>query len=382
MTAWQDGFRQVAGQIAPRASHFLRWWRTSLLAWLPLRWQWALGWAPARLLLQVEGDVLLLIREVGSQRIDAGRLPWPCQATALSQVLEPRLHRLPRFWLIAADQVLQRTLRLPSAAAERLHDVMAFEIDRQTPFTVEQVSFDVRALGVVSPDQLEAELVVLPRARLEQWQQSVGSWAGVVGGIDVVGADGAPLQVNLLPVTQRQRTRNPQLRAELLSGCAAIVLLLLGGSQLLDNREQAADALRADVERSARNARGVAEERTQLQALVDGAAFLDQQRAQRPAMLALWNELSRLLPDGTYLEKMGVESNQLQLIGLSREANQLVPLLQASALWQRVNLTGVLQADGSAGGRDRFTLTAELRPAAVVAAPAKEAADAEAPPRP
>ncbi|GAB3059339.1 PilN domain-containing protein [Stenotrophomonas tumulicola] len=383
MTAWQDGFRQVAGQVAPRAGHFLRWWRGSLLAWLPLRWQWALGWAPARLLLQVKGDVLLLTREVGSQRIEAGRLPWPCEATALSQVLEPRVHRLPRFWLIAADQVLRRTLRLPSTAAERLHDVMAYEIDRQTPFTAEQVSFDVRPLGLVSPEQLEAELVVLPRVRLEQWQQSVGSWADAVGGIDVLGEDGSPLQVNLMPMAQRQRTGNPQLRVELLLACAAVVMLLLAGSQLLDNREQAADALRGDVERSARNARGVADERAQLQALVDGAAFLDQQRAQRPAMLSLWNELSRLLPDGTYLEKMGVEGNQLQLIGLSREANQLVPLLQGSALWQRVNLTGVLQADGSAGGRDRFTLTAELRPVAAVATvPAKEAADADATHRP
>jgi len=50
------------------------------------------------------------------------------------------------------------------------------------------------------------------------------------------------------------------------------------------------------------------------------------------------------------------------LIGLSREASQLVPLLQDSPLWRKVNLTGVLQADGGAAGRDRFTLTAELQP--------------------
>ena len=98
----------------------------------------------------------------------------------------------------------------------------------------------------------------------------------------------------------------------------------------------------------------------------------------------LWNELTRLLPDGTYLEKLSVEGDSLQLIGLSREASQLVPLLQDSPLWRKVNLTGVLQADGGAAGRDRFTLTAELQPlpgatpAAPAAAPAAEGADGNA----
>ncbi len=389
MTAWQDGFRQVAGQLAPRAGHFLRWWRTSLLAWLPARWQWALGWAPARLLLQVEQDHLRLIREVDNLRTDVAQLSWPCDVAALAQVLEPRLHRLSRFWLLPADQVLRRTLRLPAAAADRLRDVLAFEIDRQTPFNASQVTFDVRSLDTISAEQFDAELVVLPLARLEQWRHAVGSWADAVSGVDVMDASGTPLQVNLLPVAQRQRTRNPQRRMELLLAFATVVMLVLAGGKLLDNRERAADVLRSEVERNARSARGVADERAQLQALVDGASFLEAQRAQRPPTLAVWNELSRLLPDGTYLEKMGMEKDQLQLIGLSREANQLVPLLQPSPLWQRVNLTGVLQADGTAGGRDRFTMTATLRPMAApsgtTSAPAidaKEAADADATDRP
>jgi general secretion pathway protein L len=63
------------------------------------------------------------------------------------------------------------------------------------------------------------------------------------------------------------------------------------------------------------------------------------------------------------------------LIGLSREASQLVPLLQDSPLWRKVNLTGVLQADGATSGRDRFTLTAELQPLPGAMPPAKEVAD-------
>ena len=372
MTAWQHGFRQVGAQLMPRASAFLRWWRDALLAWLPARWQWALGWAPARLLLRQCGDTLRMERDIGGETTLVGTLPWPCQPTALAAALEPRLQRLPRYWVLDAGEVLRRTLRVPAAATGRLRDVMGYEIDRQTPFAVDQVTYDVRVLGPPSGDHLQAELVVMPRQRLEQWQQAVGNWADAVSGIDVVDAAGAPLHVNLLPPGQRQRIRNPQLRLELLLAAAAAVMLMLAGNQLLHNRERAVDELRTDVERSARNARGVANERARLQTLVDGAAFLDSEHVKRPTMLALWNELSSLLPDGTYLEKIGVENQQVQLIGLSREANQLVPLLQASPLWQRVNLTGVLQADGTAGGRDRFTLTAELRPLATPLPAAKK----------
>lgn len=366
----------MTAQIAPRAGHFLHWWRSSLLAWLPERWQWALGWAPARLLLLQQGDQLHLEREIGTQRVRVASLPWPCQPAAMAGALPPRLQRLPRYWLFDGGQVLRRTLRVPAAAAGRLLDVMGFEIDRQTPFTADQVTHDVRVLGDAGAGQLDVELVVLPRVRLEQWQQAVGSWADALSGIDVRDPSGNPLKVNLLPMPLRRHARNPQLRLELLLAMATLVMLLLAGNQLLHNRGQAADELRAEVERTARSARGVADERARLQALVDGARFLDGERAKRPTMLAVWNELSRKLPDGSFLEKIGVENQQVQLIGLSREANQLVPLLQESALWQRVNLTGVLQADGTAGGRDRFTLTAELRPAAAVTN--EGAADADA----
>lgn len=385
MTAWQEGIRQVAGQFTPRASRFLRWWRDSLRSWLPLRWQWALGWSPARLLLRLDEDALLAYSDVAGSDSGAIRLPWPCPPAALEAALPPRLRRLPRFWLLPVAQVLQRRMRLPAAAAGRLHDVVGFEIDRQTPFSADQVVYDVRVLGPVGTAQLEVELVVLPRRQLDQWQEQAGEWATVLAGLDVLAAPGSddagvPLRVNLLPPAQRHRSADPQRRRDLLLLATAVVLLGLAGGRILDNRQEAANGLRAQVQDHSRQARAVSDQRAELQALVDGARFLEERRARQPSSLQVWNELSRLLPTGTYLEKIGIENGTVQLIGLSREASQLVPLLQPSPLWQRVNLTGVLQAD-QAAGRDRFTLTAELKAPAPAQAN-KEAAHADRTDRP
>ena len=78
------------------------------------------------------------------------------------------------------------------------------------------------------------------------------------------------------------------------------------------------------------------------------------------------DELSRRLPDGSYLEKLAIEDERLTLIGLSNEAAALVGRLQDSQLWRLPALSGALQPD-PASGRDRFTLTAELAPAAPAA---------------
>lgn len=385
MTAWRDSLVRAQGQLAPGVGNALRWWRRSLLAWLPERWQWALGWSRARLLLQQHGDQLRVLRDTGTgtdgdMLLD---LPWPQTPAALERHLDARLRTLPRHWLLPASSALRRPLRLPAAAAPRLRDVVGFEIDRQTPFEPSQVSFDVRQLGAQDDGQLQVELVVIPRLVLEQWAQQVGPWAQALAGIDVADGSGRPLGVNLLPLEQRQTVRDPMRRWNLLLGAATLVLLALAGQQMLDNRQAAADALREQVNAAARDARQIAAERQQLQTLVEGAAFLEQKRTAHASTVELWNELTRLLPDGTYLEKLSVEGDALQLIGLSREASQLVPLLQDSPLWRKVNLTGVLQADGGVGGRDRFTLTAELQPlpgavAPAAAAPAAEVADGNA----
>ncbi|MEN5101335.1 PilN domain-containing protein [Stenotrophomonas sp. TWI809] len=375
MTAWRDSLVRARGRLSPGVGSSLRWWRQSLLAWLPVRWQWAMGWSRSRLLLQRDGEVLRLQRQTGEQIEAIAELPWPVSPDTLDTVLDARLRSLPRHWLLPAGSVLRRPLRLPAAAAERLRDVVGFEIDRQTPFDASQVSYDVRELGALPDGQLQVELVVIPRVQLEQWAQQAGPWAQAVAGVDAVDATGQPLDVNLLPVAQRQPYRDPMARWNWLLAVGAVVLLALAGHQLIDNRQAAADQLREQVDAAARDARRVAAERQQLQSLVEGAAFLEGKRSEHASTVEIWNELTRLLPDGTYLEKMSIEGTTLQLIGLSREASQLVPLLQDSPLWRKVNLTGVLQADGATSGRDRFTLTAELQPLPGAMPPAKEVAD-------
>lgn len=371
MSGWRENLGRIGVRLAPGAEGLLAWWRRSLLAWLPPRWRAQLGLAPARLLLWRAGDDLHLARQLDTRTEDIAQLPWPQSPGDIEALLGPRLSALPRTWLLAQAAVLRRTLRLPAAAAERLRDVVRFEIDRQTPFAADQVDFDVRVLERRGDGQLEVELVVVPHRTVEELLASIDGWAATLAGIDVAGVDAPPLQVNLLPPARRQHRGSPLRRWQWALAALALLVLVLAGGQLLDNRRQAAEALRVQVDASAQRARGVAAQRQQLVDMVEGAAFFERRRAARPTATEVWDELSRRLPDGSYLEKFAIEGDQLQLIGLSREASSLVGKLEGSPLWHTPSLTGVLQGDSASRG-ERFTLTAQL---ATAPAADKEAAD-------
>ena len=372
---------RAGGRLRPGVGGFLTWWTHALASWLPSRLRTLFGLAHERVLLQRTGEELRLALRRGDGVQDIGQLPWTTQEAEhgdalLGSLLAPRVAELPRWLLLPAGAVLRRRLSLPAAAAERLRDVVAFEIDRQTPFAAADVYYDARVLERRG-EQVDAELVVVPRATFDASMSALGTVAGTVAGVDVAGDDGAPLGVNLLADAGRRRRADPWRGWNRAFAAIALVAVAMAMWQLLSNRRAAADALAEQANARAREAREVAVDKRQLVDLVEGMAYLQHARAARPTTVEVLDELGRRLPDSTYLEKLSIEGDQILLIGQSSEASALVGQLEGSKLWRSPALTGALQPDPRTG-RDRFTMTAQL---AIDNAPANtEAVDARSQP--
>jgi general secretion pathway protein L len=386
---------RVGARLGPGTGGFLAWWGRSLAAWLPRRWRALFGLDRGRLLLAPDlsaaddgsGTRMLQLRlqDEGELR-DLGTVPLPephpetaldyvagAAEDPLAPVLAPAVADLPRWLLLPAAAGLRRRLVLPAAAGDRLREVLGFEIDRQTPFAADEVAFDARLLGRRGDNQIDVELVAVPLAALRSRRTALGMLSGTLAGIDMAGPDGVPLGVNLLPAAERRQLADPWRGWNLALGAVALVALAAALWQLLDNRRDAADAFEQALAPQAEQARRVATQRQQLQAIVEGQAYLDQARAARPPTVAVLDELARRLPDSTYLEKVSIEGERLLIIGLSGEASSLVRRLEGADSWHAPALTGALQPDPRSG-RDRFTLTAELGRRAQAAAPDTEAA--------
>lgn len=339
------------------------WWRAfgeAANPLLPPAWRRLFGGRSRRLCLERrDGQLHLSLAEAGSLQ-PLGELPAD-DAWLLAQLRERLLEAgTPAWLLLPVGAVLRRRLTLPAAAESRLRDVLAHELDRQTPFSADQVSFEGRVLSRdPAQQQVQVELLVLPRARLESELQALGPLAGLLAGVDVVEADGRRLGLDLLPAGRRDRRADPGRRLNAaLAGIAAVALLatlLL----TLHNRSLALESLRADVAAANTEARQARLARNQLQARVQAANFLAARQASRPTMLEVLDELSRRIPDDTTIDKMTLDQGKLVLVGQSRGAPALVGLLQASPLLARPALSGAVQADPRTG-RDRFTLAVDV----------------------
>jgi general secretion pathway protein L len=344
---------------------FIAWWSAGLRAWLPLRWQRLMSANSDRLLLQLQGDGIHLRRQRDDSVRDVAMLPLHMPGTAdgrdpLAGVLADAAAGLPRWLVLPASQGLRRPLLLPAAARERLREVLAFEIERQTPFAAAEVFHDGRLLGVREDGQLQAELVVVPRRALDAATAQLGALAGSLAGVDLLDPEGRTLGVNLLPPAQRLQRRNPWRLWNLVLGAAGLLVLGLALAQVVDNRRAAADALQAEVAARSAQARGVSEQRQRLVDAVEGGAYLQQQRNSRASVIEVIDALSPRLPDGTYLEKLGIEGEQLTLLGLSNQAAALVGKLGGAPQWHDAALSGALQTDPRTR-MDRFTVVAQLR---------------------
>jgi general secretion pathway protein L len=341
------------------AGGFFAWWKRNLAAWLPARWRLLLGLAPDRLLLSCEAGELQLRRQHDTQIQNLAQVSLPLHAGQFNALLDAQLMRLPHWVVLSAATVLRRRLTLPAAAADRLRDVAGFEIDRQTPFAAAAVRHDARILQRRADGQMDVELIVAPRREIDATLAALGDAGMGLAGIDVADADGRVLGVNLLPPDARGRRRDPMQGWNLLLVVITLLALIFAARQILQNRRDAAAALATATEAKAVDARRVSAQRQHLADLVEGAQFLDSSRAAKPTTLEVMDELSRRLPDNTYLEKLAIENNHLLLIGLSGEVPSLVARLEGSKLWRKPALAGALQRDPRSQ-RDRFSLTAEL----------------------
>lgn len=339
------------------------WWssaQSSLLALLPTRWRRALLGDSAALGLHCRGGELTLLRLADGAVQPLGALPL--DDPELLRRVHERLasDRQPRRVLLAGSDVLRRRLTLPLAAEPRLRELLRFEIDRQTPFSAEQVCFAGRVVHRdLEARQLQVELVVLPRERLQSALDALGPLADGLQALDVL--DGQQvLGIDLLPDAQRPRGTDPARRLQWQLLAAGAVLLLAALVLVLDNRGAALQMLRAEVEAARTDVRQVRALRNQLQTAADAANFLARKRATQPTMIELIDDLTRRIPDDTALDKLAVNDTRLVLVGLSRSPAALPGLLQPSPLLLRPALAGAVQTD-TRSGRERFTLTATVQ---------------------
>jgi len=356
--------RAWRGSPMPR---FFAWWGGELQSLLPAGWRNRFGGGLAWYLLQLEGDEWT-VRKTGTSHVLAhwsSQLDPASQQVALADALRGvDAEDLRMALCLEPDRVLRPRLNLPLAARDNLQQIGAFEMDRQTPFRVEQVRYDVREVRAPAPPgRFAAELVVVSRQTLDPLLAKLAASGLQVDAVDVsFGAD--RLGANLLPTELASRRKHPRQRLNLALGVAAIVLLLLSLMQYLHNREAALEQMRSEVEAMRADAQQVSGLRQQLQDNAGAAGFLAERKKRTVSALGVLQDISQRLPTTAWLERLSIDNTgQVGFQGQSPQAARLVDALKGSTVITDANFQGTIQVDPSTG-KERFYMVAQLRKAA------------------
>ena len=337
---------------------FWSWWSTELIAMLPQNLRETIAQRNQRLFVELDGaDVVVRQGTTGQTREVLRRLlesPDAAEADLPQDIRDTVL-------LLPGDKVLAKSLSLPLAAEENLREVLAFEMDRQTPFTADQVYYDFTVTGRASGQQaLSLDLVYSPRVMVDDLLESVsrhGIRPDVVSSRSGAGDESQP--VNLLPANKRQSKWKMTQRLNIGLASLALLLLITVVSLPLVQKKQVIRMLEPQVEEAIAEAKDGNQLRQDVEKLAEGSSFLVQKKQSNLLVVQVINEVSRILPNHTWISRLDIAGDEIQLQGQSSSAAALIAIIESSPMLHNARFRSpVIQIPRTDG--ERFHLSAEV----------------------
>ena len=345
---------------------FLRWWRRELLGAIPKKIKQKFTEQQGVLTVSlIEGRLVLHYHGLDEHeelpaipRTEAGIQ----QFKHLLQNREPLTKAKVRIRL-TAGQALHRELMLPLAAKENLIQVLAYELDRYTPFRAEQVYFTVIPLpSSQEPGFFKARLIFTPRDMLDGLAddlQSLGLSADSADYALYPNADNDfGSSYNLLPEPLRRKAAaTPLLHWGLVVAALGLTLTALVLPVVFEH--QAVAALENEVHSIEKEAKKVKAQQQDIDAVIEETEKLLNEKRNRPMMVSMLNELSRLVKDDTWLAYLQYSDGHLQIQGESPTASSMIGILEASELFNNARFASPV-TQNTTTKLERFQITVDV----------------------
>ena len=352
---------------------FFAWWGDELAELVPaaLR-RWAAREAK-RSVLAVEDGSLVHHEESGGRLARRGEaiLPLGEAAHDLAGLAAlgrrsggPVGIRLPR------GACLIRRIELPAAARRDFDKILKLDLERSTPFRVQDIYCDhVVEDGPARNGKIWVRQIVVKRELLDPIMRQLAA-----GGIAVDFADcwdeagKQALPIDLLRAARHEPTsERRRLSPAVILAVCAVVLACSAVAIGLARYEAALQSLEAETDAAKAKALAVRRSLTGVEASLGQVSELRRLKTARPPAIRVLDELTRLLPDGAWVNYLKVEGDAVEVTIVAPATGELLPLFERSPLFAAATLTAPVTYD-AAGQSERATVRMTLRP---VSAPAR-----------
>jgi len=349
---------------------FWRWWTGELIALVPERLA-SLGGAARVPLVSLTANELVLIEPASAlgpdSRVDFAALDEAARRDATRRLLEHAGETRSRVRLcLGPAEALVRRVRMPAATEENLRQVVAFEMDRLTPFRADDVYFDCRVLSRdAAAGMIVVQLALARREIVDAKLQRLRALGTEVTGITVRDERGQPADLELMP-SDAMAGRASSHERYIVFGAVALVVVLLGaalGVPILHKRQAVVSGFPV-LDRAQRDAESTDNIAHDLEKQVADYNFLLAKKHSTYPVLALLEEVTRLLPDNTWVQQVDIKTvgktREIQVSGEAPSSSKLIEIFETSPILHNAQTRGTVTR-GSQPNLERFMIVAEPR---------------------
>ncbi len=261
---------------------------------------------------------------------------------------------------LPAEAALHTTMTLPLAAQANLDQVVSFELDRRTPFKRDEVYHSQRVLNRDAvAKRVTVQLTVVPRQVVEQTRALADRLGLGLAGVDVAGADAAPVSGNLLP--PRPLPFSARLPRVATAALALLAAGLLAAAALipLEASHRSAATLSAALADSKRRADESLRLQKEIDAEVQESGFLAARKHQTPSVSEVLFALTHLLPDDAWLTELEVTNGEVRMTGFAESAASVLGLVDQSPHFANAAFRSPVTQDQRTK-REQFNIGARL----------------------
>ncbi|MBO0736922.1 MAG: hypothetical protein J2P48_10185 [Alphaproteobacteria bacterium] len=273
----------------------------------------------------------------------------------------PRSPGNPTVLRLGEADVLGKTVSLPLAAERELGQVLGFEMDRETPFSTEELYWNHRVTAIDRENgRLSVRLSLVPKANLDPLLVALGQSGIQPSRVEIADGPDAGFYLPLLG-SGSNRAHNSYSR---LLWPAAVCCALLALAAIVTpfvRQQRALAALEREIA-SARAAAGEADSlRQQINHLSGNVGFIDDEREKAARPLIVLAAVTRVLPDDTYLTEMQLRQRKATLSGRSAAAARLIAALSDDGEFRNPSFAAPVTRL-EALHTELFTINAEIGP--------------------
>jgi general secretion pathway protein L len=280
-------------------------------------------------------------------RFNGGELAGAVQGSRLELVLRP-------------SRFLVRPLELPARATEFIEGIVRVQIDRLTPWSAADAVFGCGTPVTAGPGKIVTTIAATSRASTEPYVAGLAALHPASLSIFTAAGEETRELIKVFELQARgllDRVRLSRLLRLVLAGITAVAVLSLAAGSIVQSYLDSRQAeLNAEL-----TARRVALRLDRQGVESSPFAQLARRKHQTQASVIVIEELSRILPDHTYVTELHIDGNILQIAGITHDAPSLIRLIEQSPHFTRATFFAPTTHAPSDPG-DRFHIEARLEP--------------------